>query len=103
MALTHDYDKESNRTNVYDVRIRAQQGLSYEYAYDGLDRLTEAVKGQNGGGSFAAVAGGEQWDLDMLGNWSEKITDTASSYGTFDGGDDDEDRLHNGVNELEVI
>jgi len=91
----------SNRTAGYDARIGAQQNLGYEYAYDGLDRLEDAVRGNGGSVNFSAVAGGEQWNLDMLGNWDKLTTDDASPFGSFDvGSDSDEDRVHNGVNEL---
>jgi len=50
--------------------------------------------------SFTADAGGEKWTMDLLGNWAALRKDTATPYGTFDGDDTDDDRTHNGVNEL---
>jgi len=92
MEYSFSYDKESNRTAAYDARIGAQQNLSFEYTYDGLDRLEEAVSG--GSTSFSATRSGEQWDLDMLGNGSALTSDDASPYGSFGGSDTEQDRRH---------
>ncbi len=117
MEFLHSYDKDSNRTGSYDYRIGATQNLSYQYTYDGLDRLKKAIRGSgfNTLTQFAFIynTGGEQWNLDMLGNWytdedpnpdiPAHILDDAAVFGTFDSSDTVQNRDHNDVNELEDI
>jgi len=61
------------------------------------------VRGDGVKTGFSAIGGGEQWNLDMLGNWDERITDTSTLWGVFDGSDTNQPREHNGVNELTAI
>ncbi len=84
----YNYDEDSNRTASFDRRQGAQQNQSNKYTYDDLDRLTHATRGSGyelvTTFAFTADSGGENWSLDMLGNWDQIITDDTAPYGTFD-------------------
>src|SRR5690606_18727700 len=72
--------------------------MSWEYEYDGLHRLTVADRGKWNGSALTSLAGGQEWELDPLGNWNVWKFD-ADFGGTFSAAET-EDRTHNGVNEL---
>ncbi|MEY4534579.1 MAG: hypothetical protein RLZZ246_897 [Planctomycetota bacterium] len=98
----YTYDRVGSRTAALDLRPGNQWKMSWEYEYDGLHRLTIADRGTydpNGRGtSLANPKGGQQWTLDLLGNWNQWKFD-ADFGGSFSAAET-EDRTHNGVNEL---
>ena len=97
----YGYDHNSNRTAAYDGRPGSDNWPhSFEYDYDGLDRLAEAKRGPwdsqaSTPGVTSPGTGSQRWDLDLLGNWAE--FDTNYQSGSYQ---DAEPREHNGVNEL---
>jgi hypothetical protein len=96
----YTYD-QANRRSRRDGRPGASwSDRDFEYDYDDLDRLTDARRGVVGGG-FTPGPGGQQWVLDMLGNWDQVKTD-ASGDGTFSTAES-EGRTHNAANELTIV
>lgn len=79
---THTYDRASNRLSKHDARDEVANGHHWysqdnRYAYDGLDRLTTAIRGRWTGVAMTFASGGpggrdssQKWNLDMLGNWA---------------------------------
>ncbi|MCX5651811.1 MAG: dockerin type I domain-containing protein [Planctomycetota bacterium] len=103
----HIYDLASNRLSKRDGRAGASWlGRDWEYSYDGLDRLTEARQGARVGvtsssqGTWIPAAGGQEWVLDMLGNWTEQRTDLTGNGVFTDATDRSDARSHNLANEL---
>lgn len=106
MARRYAYDDMSNRILDVDGRPGAVPvDRDWEYEYDELDRLKTAKRGARNSeldptsvGTIADYS--RQWNLDMLGNWDNVITDT-NTDGVFDGLIDDlEDRVSNEANEI---
>jgi len=97
VELDYQYDRAGNRTQRYDGREGAVRSDRHEeFAYDGLNRVTEASRGVRiDSGTFAFDASSEQWSLDALGNWTSYETDSDAS-GVFQ---THEDRSHNFANE----
>lgn len=99
IELEMAYDKSSNRTRTIDARPGARRAMRDEvYAYDGLDRLTEAERGEWGGSSLSNVKGSQEWALDALGNWETFKHDTDAD-GDYDGAFERQRRTHNEANE----
>ncbi len=100
VALGYGYDASGNRSRAVDMRPGSQWKHSFEYSYDGLDRLTQASRGNWTGSALASVAGSQQWTLDLLGNWAQWKNDTTynGSYADYE----TQNRTHNEVNELTV-
>ncbi|MEE8154260.1 MAG: RHS repeat-associated core domain-containing protein [Phycisphaerales bacterium] len=104
VELEYTYDKDSNRTAAYDDRPGAVQELSHEYTYDGIDRLTEAVRGLWDGSTLAPKNDSQKWALDMLGNWDSIDTDL-NGNGVYTDANEQEDRDHDDpsdANELDT-
>ncbi len=75
----------------------------FRYTYDGLDRLVQAARGAEGG-SWSSAVGGQQWALDMLGNWDSIFNDTNGDGNyTSSSPDEERERTHNFANEIEDI
>ena len=70
------------------------------YTYDEMNRLATTDRGDSNVGK-TVVSGTpgweEDWGLDMTGNWTDYVQKTSGST------DLDQDRTHNGVNELTNI
>jgi RHS repeat-associated protein len=103
----HTYDLASNRLSKRDGRAGASWlGRDWEYSYDSLGRLTEARQGARTGvtgssqGTWIPAAGGQEWVLDMLGNWTEQRTDLTGNGVFTDALDRSDARSHNLANEL---
>ncbi len=98
---THAYDDASNRLSSIDRRTGvAIPSRDFEYEYDGLHRLTEVGRGAWDGTSLIADRGGQEWTLDVLGNW-DSFREDKDGDGLFGGLTDyEEDREHNMANEL---
>ncbi len=103
----HTYDLASNRLSKRDGRAGASWlGRDWEYEYDSLDRLKEARQGARTGvtsssqGTWIPAAGGQEWVLDMLGNWTEQRTDLTGNGVFTDALDRSDARAHNLANEL---
>jgi len=110
IELEMAYDKSSNRTRTVDARPGARREMRDEvYAYDGLDRLIEAERGEWSGSALGSVKGGQEWDLDVLGNWDEVKTDKNAdgSFADDSSGPEDifeiEGRVHIAANEIEEV
>ncbi|MGP1345516.1 MAG: RHS repeat-associated core domain-containing protein [Phycisphaerales bacterium] len=88
--LEYEYDHNSNITTRSDRRVGVSlQGRDEQYTYDGLDRLTEALRGEDGGSFGSPELLSQAWDLDMLGNWGSFQSESNGSAGfvtaeTFD-------------------
>ncbi len=95
--FTYGYDRASNRTYRENTLVSGQDEF---YAYDDVNRLVTFDRGDLNVGK-TAIGGTpvreEDWGLDMTGNWSDFLQKTSGST------DLDQDRTHNGVNELTAI
>lgn len=103
LEQTHTFDRASNRTSRVDARPGASiADRDFSFSYDELDRLTSSTRGAwdaQSGQMQTFAPGGQHWDLDVLGNWTERTADSDGD-GQFTASDDGETRLHNVVNEL---
>jgi RHS repeat-associated protein len=98
---THSYDAASNRLSKLDGREGASWAKrDWEYSYDGLNRLTTANQGGRKGATWTPASGGQQWALDMLGNWTSQRTDLTGNGVFTDALDLLDQRTHNQANEL---
>ncbi len=102
--IDYTYDRSSNRLTRTDARPGASWAdRDFRYEYDGLDRLVQADRGAEGG-SWSAAVGGQQWALDMLGNWDSIFNDTNGDGNyTSSSPDEEQERTHNFANEIEDI
>ena len=95
--FTYGYDRAGNRT--YRENTVAS-GKDEFYSYDAVNRLATFDRGDLNVGK-TAISGTpvreEDWGLDMTGNWSDFLQKTSGST------DLDQDRTHNGVNEITGI
>lgn len=109
----YSYDTASNVLNRLDRRAShhtdphgaSMTGVDERYRYDGLNRLLAADRGrQSGTWSFSTHdPRGQQWGVDLLGNWSQSIANTAISGGdqnNYDAEDTVDERRHNAANEI---
>lgn len=123
---THTYDRSSNRLSKHDARDEAINGLPWasqdnQYSYDGLDRLVEAKRGRWNAtlttpalvpstGGLGSRDSSQQWNLDMLGNWTRFARDIDGDGDCTSSpvippattGDWIDDRTHNFANEIET-
>ena len=105
IARRYGYDQMSNRTFDFDGRPGATPvDRDWEYEYDNLDRLETATRGSRD--QFAApsalgsiAANSRMWNLDMLGNWNNVITDEDGDE-LFEAGAETELRTFNSANEM---
>jgi len=92
------YDKVGNRLNRYDARPGAKQTRRHdEFVYDGLNRVTNAHRGERiDTQTFNYHAESQRWMLDTLGNWTvvDHSPDQSGANWTM------ELREHNDANEL---
>jgi len=99
---TYGHDYNSSRTWKEDPVADSNSVDQDEFfAYDGLNRLKAADRGDLNGGKTAisTLTFGQDWDLDQLGNWPNFTEDTDGN-GT---NDLDQDRTHNDANEITDI
>lgn len=84
VSLGYTYDVAGNRSSMVDLRPGSLWKHSFEYGYDGLDRLGQADRGKWDGDSLESQAGSQQWTLDLLGNWTQwkKDSDYSGSFGS---------------------
>lgn len=75
VELAYERDRYGNLTNKYDYRPGAARELDQDYTHDDLFRLTLARRGKGPSGSFADGVGGQQFELDSIGNFVEFDTD----------------------------
>lgn len=84
VEVTHEYDRMSNRLSYQDER----EGAGFEdrnraFAYDGLNRLIKETRLDTDGttsplppsSTYTSQHYSQEWDLDMLGNWSSLTAD----------------------------
>ncbi len=104
VEIGYTYDRSSNRLTRTDARPGASwTDRDFKYTYDGLDRLVQADRGAQGG-SWSAAVGGQQWALDMLGNWNSIFNDNDGDGNyTSSSPDEETERTHNFANEIEDI
>ncbi|MFQ5380717.1 MAG: hypothetical protein ACE5EF_03705, partial [Dehalococcoidia bacterium] len=91
------YDESSNITQVEDG---VHTGFDVSYTIDDVDRLTRAEEGTWGGSSISSRTRDEQWTLDQVGNWGVFKLDLDGDGSWSGGGELNEERTHNSVNEL---
>ncbi|MCL4198907.1 MAG: hypothetical protein KJZ69_15575, partial [Phycisphaerales bacterium] len=102
VEIDYTYDRASNRLTRTDARPGASWAdRDFKYTYDGLDRLTKAERGAQGG-SWSHAVGGQQWALDMLGNW-DSIANDFNGDGDYVDSGEEVAREHNLANEIEEI
>lgn len=94
----YSYNQASNRNLTVDIRpgVSGLATRDRKYAYDKLDRLTDAKRGVNGT-SFTQDKGSQNWALDMLGNW--KATQRDADGDGYESSET-ENREHNTANEI---
>ena len=98
--FSYAYDYNSNRTSK-DLSLTT--GKDEKYTYDGLDRLTSYDRGTLSGGDITSKVRNEAWGLSAVGAWNAFQIDHDGD-GTYTDADDlDQDRTHNGVNEISGI
>ncbi|MGH7132143.1 MAG: RHS repeat-associated core domain-containing protein, partial [Phycisphaerales bacterium] len=94
------YDLSTRKLSRAQLRTNFENvDQDWAFAYDKLDRLTSAQRGQLSGSppSLTATTGSLSWTLDNLGNWTrQSVKDSAGHW-------KDEDRTHNATNELTAI
>ncbi len=87
VETAYTYDNASSRTGAFDARPGSVQPLSQSYAYDGLHRLSHAIRGVWNHSlttpSVTQTRNSQQWSLDPLGNWNSIATDL-NGTGSFD-------------------
>jgi uncharacterized protein RhaS with RHS repeats len=89
-AFAHAYDNEGNK--LYEQKLH-QTGNSEAYAYDNIYRLTNYKVGTlTSGGTIGSPTTQSIWNLDPVGNWNSKTTDSTT-----------ENRSHNAANEITTI
>ncbi len=99
------YDRNSNIELVED---NVHGGFDVDYVMDSLDRLRKAEEGTWNGSSITSRSRQQLWQdpsgnlaLDQVGNWDHVRLDLNGDNDFADaGGEYDDDRTHNAVNEL---
>ena len=87
LGFEYGFDNEGNR--LYARKLH-DTGNSEQYIYDAKYRLTQFRRGTlDGGGTVATPVTQTAYNLDALGNWTSKTTDSVT-----------ENRTHNNMNEL---
>ncbi|MCP3998849.1 MAG: hypothetical protein GY722_27825 [bacterium] len=98
-SLDIDYDENSNIVRA-DDHVHPTD-FDVVYTIDGLDRLTNAREGDLDGNTTIQTESREQgWTLDQVGNWDHVTLDLNGDGDYEDAGEYDDDRSHNGVNEI---
>ena len=99
----HGYDAAGNRLwrDVGPDMATPPTGKDEFYAYDGLNRLTDARRGTLNEGKTALTTTGfrQNWDLDSVGNWGGFKEDTAGDGTTWTLA---QARSHNKANEIDT-
>jgi hypothetical protein len=104
VRIKHGYDRAGNRLWREDpVAAANSKDFDELYGYDGMYQLTSMQRGDLNAAKDGLTSNtktfAEDWSLDMTGNWS--------TYKQDDDGDGtwelDQDRTHNGVNEITAI
>jgi len=72
-AFAHSYDAEGNK--LYEQKLH-QPGNSEAYAYDNDYRLTDYRVGTLSGNTVPSPTTESAWNLDPVGNWNSRTTDT---------------------------
>ncbi len=101
VRIQHGYDADSNRLYRKNVVARAaSKAFDQLYAYDGLNRLTEAKTGTlaSGDASMSATTFKQAFTLDAVGNWND--FDEAATGGSWTL---EQARTFNKVNEITGI
>ena len=85
LAREYAYTKAGRITRDIDGRpLGVIEPDDWVYAYDPLDRLTQALRGINAPGLNAddldILPGSERWSLDVAGNWSQHFVDSDSAW-----------------------
>src|SRR5207253_3070643 len=89
VGFAHAYDNETNKR--FEER-RHDPAHSESYTYDAADRLTSAKVGQLVGPVVPVPVTQTAYDLDAVGNWNSKTTDSVTQT-----------RTHNAANEITSI
>jgi RHS repeat-associated protein len=105
MEVTHSYDRSSNRLTYNDNRQGAKlPGRNRAFSYDRLNRLTEELRTPTPTGSvYTPQHTSRQWDLDVLGNWTDTLRDADNDgvFTDYEGTNYLDGREHNMANEIE--
>lgn len=104
LAVSHTYDRSSNRLTADDVRPGAKlPSRERGFTYDRLRRLIEEERTPLPTSGYASQHKSHQWDLDMLGNWNSLVRDADEdgSLTDYEGSAHTDSRSHNAANEIE--
>jgi RHS repeat-associated protein len=105
LAVTHTYDRSSNRLSAHDARAGAKLPLRERgFSYDQLHRLIEEDRTPLPASStYASQHRSLQWDLDMLGNWDTLFRDgdEDGDFADLQGDEHVDGRNHNAANEIQ--
>lgn len=104
LAVTHTYDRSSNRLTADDARPGAKlPSRNRGFGYDRLHRLVQEVRAPEPDAPYLSQHKSLQWNLDMLGNWNSLVRDADEdgSFTDYEGDNHTDSRTHNAANEIE--
>lgn len=103
VAIAHTYDRMSNRLTAADARPGARLPFRDRvFTYDGLNQLVNEERTPAPTSGYTEQHLAQAWNLDMLGNWTTRLTDSEKDGDASDasGIGSHEIRAHNRANEI---
>lgn len=104
VEIHHTYDRMSNRLEAHDAREGLRlPATQRELNYDRLNRLIRETRTDPSGvdSSYADGHVGQEWTLDMLGNWDKVLLDDDGTAGFNNSTDSYDSRTFNSANEID--